>query len=357
MVIRYDCPQCGAHMESPEDLGGEVDECPVCGAAVRVPQMAMPPVQPPITAAPPVITGRGATRPFSPVVILRWLAIIPCALVSGLAGFWVSAVCIGGVLANAVSLPDAVVVPIVVFLGCLVGGAAMAFTGATVAPSQKGSVAMCLGSFGLLLSITVIIGAISKGEYVGLGAGLGIASGAIPSAVWLYRRHRSVSQPPCVNPESRETVIGHECPECGEAMESPQPFGGATEVCPRCHRPVIVSIRRQLRVDTPSVPFWTHVRRVGVILLLVIWFLGPICLWFWCYSRWPRVSCWLLVALAFVELGGIYLLLVLGAGVAGLACSLYSAAIAPLRRLFRTKSATPRTPSNLKYPPHSEEET
>ncbi len=37
-MIRYACPQCGAKLESPDSLVGQVDKCPICGFTCPVPR-------------------------------------------------------------------------------------------------------------------------------------------------------------------------------------------------------------------------------------------------------------------------------------------------------------------------------
>lgn len=36
-MIKYQCPECGGHIETAEDVSCEADVCPACGALVRVP--------------------------------------------------------------------------------------------------------------------------------------------------------------------------------------------------------------------------------------------------------------------------------------------------------------------------------
>ena len=39
-MIRFKCGGCGATMESPQSMGGEVETCPECGSELRVPKPA-----------------------------------------------------------------------------------------------------------------------------------------------------------------------------------------------------------------------------------------------------------------------------------------------------------------------------
>jgi len=41
-MIRYTCGQCGAKLESPDSMGGELDKCPMCGFACAVPRPKPP---------------------------------------------------------------------------------------------------------------------------------------------------------------------------------------------------------------------------------------------------------------------------------------------------------------------------
>jgi len=51
-MIRYACPQCGAKLESPDSLGGELDKCPMCGYECAVPRP-----KPPKRRAFPIVGG------------------------------------------------------------------------------------------------------------------------------------------------------------------------------------------------------------------------------------------------------------------------------------------------------------
>jgi len=71
-MIRYKCGRCGAGMESPDGLAGQHEQCPKCGASVRVPAEPTAPLARAVdqrreetrkpAAAPPLIVPSSAPR-------------------------------------------------------------------------------------------------------------------------------------------------------------------------------------------------------------------------------------------------------------------------------------------------------
>ena len=84
-------------------------------------------------------------------------------------------------------------------------------------------------------------------------------------------------------------MITHQCPECGERIESPEQLRGQTETCPICGTAVIVASHKPLHKRMLSL-----LGEASVCVFAVFAYLGGLALWVWAiyllYERWGIVS-------------------------------------------------------------------
>ena len=76
--VKFKCPKCSQSLEAPDDMAGQVAECPSCRTSVRIPQSKLS--RPPTPNADPGKTRRNWT-PLVVIAIVVGLAVISVALV------------------------------------------------------------------------------------------------------------------------------------------------------------------------------------------------------------------------------------------------------------------------------------
>jgi hypothetical protein len=127
-----------------------------------------------------------SNRPSGCVVVLRWLAVLPAAVIASIVGHWL----VVGINRLSMAMvgvnPDSLLASIFIFLvGSVVTGAGFVYVGTYVAPAHERAVAFVLAAIFILLAGAVLLVLLERGDLVAL---LQVSVAAFSAGVIAYKR-------------------------------------------------------------------------------------------------------------------------------------------------------------------------